>query len=108
MLVIVIYVQTKLADSMAGRVSMRYIYNLSTAIICHAWRCEERVLSPKKVTSRIPTIYDGDYLNVEIVITDMVYSHKSSHVVGLIHILINDTDICTVHILHHTDTHYLI
>ena len=38
----------------------------------------------------------------------MGYSHKSSHLVGLIHILIYGTDICTVHILHYTYTHYII
>ena len=44
------------------------------------------------------------FLNVEIVVTDMVYSHKSSHVIGLIHILIHGTNISTVHISHRTYT----
>ena len=45
---------------------------------------------------------------VETVIDDMVYSHRSSQVVGLIHILVHGTDICTAHILHHMYTHCII
>ena len=63
----------------------------------------------KKVKKKITRcIYNGDYLIVETVMDDKVYSHRSSQVVGLIHILVHGTDIYTAHILHHTYTHCII
>ena len=41
--------------------------------------------------------YNGDYVNVELVITVMV-NEMSLHVIGFIHILVHGTNISTDHI----------